>query len=346
MGAASACATRRASGAQQGVGGGGRLVPCSSVDRSRSRFRPGRSGGLMRRALPAELEMRADRLDEASEFGRVVHREGARARQVDRDQHPRCGRGVASSPPRDRRDKPLQGCNASRAGRSWLRSRCVASPHSSARASWRQRAERFVHDRRTDRATSARQMPTLLLHAAREFVRVLSFETGESDHGQQVACALLELYARSRFWSSTGTSTFLQDVAPRQQHRRLEDYADVATRAVDRPPRSRTSPEVRRRIPARILRSVLFPQPLGPDDGDELAVADVEAHVLERFDVRALERAVDLVEPRDRDQLRGRRRRGARASRRRPALERRAHFTGQLAAAARIAAASKLLIFS
>ena len=60
----------------------------------------------------------------------------------------------------------------------------------------------------------------------------------------------------------------------------LRDHDALAARA-DALARRRSSTEPRsgRSKPAMMFISVDLPQPDGPDDGDELAVADAEAHV-------------------------------------------------------------------
>ena len=209
-----------------------------------------------------------------------------------------------------------------------------------------ERAERLVHQQQRRLVHERAADADALLHAARQLVRVLALEAREPDQPQIRSCARLELDAVAVL-DLDRQHHVLEHVPPRQQHRRLEDDADVAARSVDRP---LPQPHVAGRAPedaGEDLEQRALAAPARADDGHELAVADVEAHVLERLDVGALERAVDLVQARDRDQRRaGRGGVGGRAASRRAPLERRAHFTGQFAACARIAAASKLLIFS
>jgi hypothetical protein len=208
-----------------------------------------------------------------------------------------------------------------------------------------ERAERFVHQEQRRLVDERAADADALLHAARELAGVLALEAGEPDEPQVGTRARLELDPVAPL-DLDRQHHVLEHVAPRQQDRRLEDDADVAARPVDR---ALAEAHVTRRAaqdPGEDLEERALPAAARADDGHELAVADVEADVLQRLDVPAFERAVDLVEARDRDELRRRRRRRGGLARRRRAVERGAHFTGQLAACARIAAASKLLIFS
>ena len=111
--------------------------------------------------------------------------------------------------------------------------------------------------------TSARRDGDALLHAARQLPRIPALEAGEADEGQELAAPPRGALAVEAL-DVDRQQHVVEHRPPGEEHRRLEDDADVAARAGDGRAAQAGLAAEGGRSPARILSSVVLPQPEGP----------------------------------------------------------------------------------
>ena len=165
-----------------------------------------------------------------------------------------------------------------------------------------ERAERLVHQqqRRVEQQGAAQR--GALLHAARQLARQLVAEARRGPPCRGARRARLQARrrpcrrARPAAARSAGSSATSAAPAPGRPCRRRRSAARTAR------PATVTVPAVAGRSPATMRSRVDLPQPLGPDQRDELAGADAQRDAGERLD-RAARRLVCHADPVEADQF-------------------------------------------
>ena len=164
-----------------------------------------------------------------------------------------------------------------------------------------QRAERLVHQEQRGRERQRASDRHALLHASGQLPRMVAGERGELHEVEHRVDALAAPRAAPAQHLERQRDV-LRDRAPVVEHRRLEDDAVVAIEP--RPPRGLA---VHRDLAAGGLDDVAddaqerrLPAPGRPDQGDELALADLEVDALQRRHLPLGEDLRDALEGDDR----------------------------------------------
>jgi hypothetical protein len=134
-----------------------------------------------------------------------------------------------------------------------------------------------------------------LLHAARQLARILRLEAAEAGQLEQVAGGLAVL-AHVAAQHLDGEEHVVEDGAPRQQDRMLEDEADVGEGLAHRLAVDGDGAARGRREPGHQLEQRALAAAAGADQRDELVVGDVERDVLDGVHEVAPTRAVGLLD--------------------------------------------------
>ena len=143
------------------------------------------------------------------------------------------------------------------------------------------RGERLVHQQQRGSVASARARPTRCCMPPESSRGIGLLEAGEADH-LDVLRDLARRVSASMPLHLEAEADIVAHRAPRQQRVVLEDDRAVGRGGpVTGLPYTVTSPAAGSTRPATTLRNVLLPQPLGPDDREELALAHLEVEVLE-----------------------------------------------------------------
>ena len=142
-----------------------------------------------------------------------------------------------------------------------------------------------------------------LLHATGQLPRIPALELAQADQGEQVHRRGHEALPAQALHVD-GQEHVVEDGAPREEDRGLEDHADVPARALDGGAAEGRAPGGGRQQAGEDLEQGGLAAAGGPDHRHELALVHGEADPLEGGDA-AVPRRVELRQLLDRDRFRG-----------------------------------------